>query len=544
MTTSTRADSWDLTDYARVLRRRWPVVAVLTVLGLAVGVAVVALASKTYTATASVYVNALPNEARPTTAANVPVDMDTEAQLAKSHAVLQLARKRLAPASVSSSALSVTVPANTTVLDIACQASAAKRAANCANAFAAAYLAVRRGQAANAIRGQIVALHAKESSILPAVVHANLQARHISRASASTRITRQLQARAASAQLNALVSSSNLLTTELASLQAPNSTMAGHLVNAASAPGSPSSPRTLLVIPSALIVGLVLGLIVAFLLEFRDERVHEARELERTYGIPTLLDLREPDVRAAADLALTGAHPPPIFSQLAEYVANASSEGCLVVVVAGGSTADGRSLVAANLAAALSEARPDVFLVSADPSSTLVPQHSELDHVGLNELLTGQATIDQAATRPGTLSDLRVIAPGSERALHGLRSTYDARSRLMAALRSRARYVIVESSLDSPTPATSGLAEFGDTAVIVVETPRTTRREVESWLGHLERIRIPALGAVVLPRLEQAAAARLTPALIGRRRAATSEAASSIPIPARSAGMTEQQGSQ
>ena len=157
MTSSTRPDSWDLADYRRVLRRRWRVVVALACLGLLIAAAIVAVSPKTYTATASVYVNALPSDSSPTKGGSTSVDMDNEAQIAQSHAVTQLAAKQTGSAPHGSS-ISVTVPPNTTVLNIACDASTGPRAAACANAVAAAYLSTRRTDAASTIKSQLAAL--------------------------------------------------------------------------------------------------------------------------------------------------------------------------------------------------------------------------------------------------------------------------------------------------------------------------------------------------------------------------------------------------
>src|SRR5205823_8099019 len=97
MTTSTKPDSWELADYGRVLRRRWRVVVALTFLGLLIAAAIVEVTPKTYTATASVYVNGLPTDSQPTKGGATSVDMDNEAQIARSPAVSRLAARRLQP---------------------------------------------------------------------------------------------------------------------------------------------------------------------------------------------------------------------------------------------------------------------------------------------------------------------------------------------------------------------------------------------------------------------------------------------------------------
>jgi polysaccharide biosynthesis transport protein len=504
MNTPTRPDSWELADYGRVLRRRWRVVVALTCLGLLIAAAIVEVSPKTYKANASVFVNGLPTDSAPTKGGPTPVDMDNEAQIAKSHSVTRLASKQLPHYSPSS--ITITVPPNTTVLSIGCSASTPTRAADCANAVALAYLETRRANAANTFKNELAALRSRGVSLVPAVVKAQLQQQAASTSTGSAKIARQLEARAANSQLNAVVSRISFLNAELASLETPNSKLAGHVMNAAHPSPSPSSPRKSLIIPSGLVAGLFVGLLLAIWLEIRDDRLHDARDVERFYGLPTLLQLRGKGRKAGAEL-LTGPGSVRPFAELADYVATAPTDGSLVLLVSGTSPEEGTSAVAANLAAALSEVRPDVFLVCAGPGVTLVPQLLGLQRrSGLTELLAGESSIDGAAQVPGHLVDLRVIGPGTNGAGPSTRFDYDARRKLIADLRAQARYVIIEAPLtsgESRSPVLT-LGEFADAAVIVVESSTLRRQDVDRLLRHLERIRVPVMGSVVIPRLDYA----------------------------------------
>lgn len=547
MTTSTTADSWELADYIRVLRRRWRVVLTFTLVGLLIAGAVLAFAPKTYTATASVALAGLPTDTRPSTGAGTGIDMDNAARLAQSSAVAQAAAKQLNPSpnvAQLTSSISVTVPSNTTLMDIACNATTASRAAACANAVAAAFLSTRRTDAVNTLSGQLAALRSKVASILPGVVKANGQVTPTKSGTtpSSTDITHQLEAKAATNELNALLGRVDSLTPELASLQPANSTTAGHLVSSAGPPSSPSSPRKALLPPSGLVGGLIVGLIVALALELRDPRLHEARDVERVHRLPTLLDLQAKQLKASNDVGSAASQSRLPVSELAEYVATTPHEGAFVLLVAGASAEAGISLLASSLAAALSEARPDVFLVSAAPNATLLPQLLGVEaRSGLTELLAGKATINEVVRTPRDLPDLRVVLPGSHSAGAGLGPNYDARRNLVGELRALARHVIVESPLTRDTSALLTLAEFADAAIIVVEASRTKGSDVDGWLRHFERIRIPVLGAVVVPRRDYAMRKRSRLARVIRRGASRPEPAGALEIPAQAAGLPERQ---
>ncbi len=274
---------------------------------------------------------------------------------------------------------------------------------------------------------------------------------------------------------------------------------------------------------------MLLGLLAAFWADSRDKRFHEPRDVERAYGVPTLLDLGHVRRRAVRNLVTSAAQPPPAFAELAEYVAAIPAQRSLVLAVGGGSP-EGVSVVAANLAVALSRGRPGVFLVCAGADTTLVPGLLERPYrSGLGELLASTATIEEVALSPEGLPDLRVIGPGLEEGAALRHQNYDARRHFMDSLRSQARYAIVESPLTNGEPPVFTLAELTDGGIAVIETSRTKRADVDRWLRHLERVRVPALGTAVIPRLDHALRWRSRRAQVTHHPAAE-EAGDTVPI--------------
>jgi capsular polysaccharide biosynthesis protein len=551
MNSSSKPDSLELADYGGVLRRRWWIVVVLMSLGvLAAGVAV-KRAAKTYTASTSVYVTALETDtSRALQSAGGPVNtvnMDNEAQIVRSQAVAGLAAKRLRPSPSPPQlidSVSVTVPQNSTVLNISCRAPSGSDAVACANAVAAAYLAVRLADAEGAVSGALTSLQSKMASVAQVVgrLDAQLPTR---RSSPASRVSRNIELRAANAQLQVLMSRVNSLTVELTGLRGPNNILAGHVINPAVPPSSPTSPRKLLLVPSGLVAGLIIGLIVAFWVDSRGQRLHAARDVERLLELPVLLNLRKAQARASTELASRGSRPVRAFAQLAQYAATTPAAGSPALLVVGASPDASVSLVAANLAAALSEVRPGVLLVCPAPEATLAPQLLGVERAsGFAQLFAGNATINDVAQTVANFADLRVIGPGIQDADALRGRNHDARRSLVAGLRSQAEYVIVEAPLTSDGPGVFALAEFADAAIIVIETSRTRRSDVADWLRRLERMRIPVLGAVVLPHVAAMRRSWLRVARVDRRRAPEPEAANVAAAQARAAGVPERRGAQ
>jgi capsular polysaccharide biosynthesis protein len=547
MNSSTKPGSSELVDYVAVLRRRWWVVVVLALLGVGAAAFAVKVAAKSYTATASVYVSRMSTDnGRPLQGAGGPVNLDNEAQIVRSQAVAGLAAKRL-QTSLSAQQLigrvGVTVPPNTTVLDVACRTPTATGSAACANAFAATYLAVRLSAAKSIVNGALTGLQLKAGLITRKIGTLNGQLRR-RRSSVASKFTRKIEIRAESNQLSAVLSRVNVLTAELATLQAPDNTLAGQVINPAVPPSSPTSPKTSLLLASGLVGGLIVGLLAAFLMDSRDERLHAAADVERFLEIPVLVGLRREQVGTIAELASAGSPPARAFAELAEYVV-AAGNGGLVLLVAGTSPDAGVSFVAANLAAVLSQAQPDVLLVCAAPAASVTRQLLGVEHhSGVAELHARNATIDEVAQTVGNVANLRVIAPGTNDDGKQLRGDLDARRRLKTDLRSEARYVIVETPLTIGSSDAFTLTEFAGAAIIVIETSTTKRSDAKAWLRRLERLRIPVLGAVAVPRLAGAARPRSRLARLVPRRAGQPELAGALGVPGQAAGMPEQQGAQ
>ena len=76
--------------------------------------------------------------------------------------------------------------------------------------------------------------------------------------------------------------------------------------------------------------------------------------------------------------------------------------------------------------------------------------------------------------------------------------------RLLADLRTEARWIIVESPSVTSGPDVYTLAQAADAAILVVEVRRTTSDQVLESIEHLDRMGANVLGAAVVPSLNAA----------------------------------------
>jgi uncharacterized protein involved in exopolysaccharide biosynthesis/Mrp family chromosome partitioning ATPase len=508
MSDSSRTDYFELADYAALLRRRAWIVIVLACLGALGGVAYAKTAPKTYTASAEVEVLALPNNTNQTGGRTSGlINMDNAAQLVQSVAVATIADKRLhstlSPRSLVKQ-VSVAVPPNTTYLQISCASATPGAAAHCANAFAIAFLQYRTSSAAASLAYDLSALQARISRLPGRISALRARLRRLP-AHSATKILQETKLHEASKALRTATSTYIAENDLLISLS--TSAAAGTITTPAVPPTAASSPRLLLVGPTGLVAGLLIGLVIAYFKDRGDRRIHSVREVERFLDVPVLLDAAGRDAGSAAGIASPRSRTGQAFTELGQYVAASLGDGNHVLLVVGASPGPGSSLVATNLAVTLAWSRSDVVLVCADRADTVAPRLLGVANgLGLAEVLAGSASVPEVAVQPAGQLRLRVIPPGMDTPTSHLQ--YDACRRLIAELRRDAGYVIIEVQSAGPDAETFALAEFADAAIVAVEVGRTQRPDAEDCLLRMERLRTPVLGAAVLSGAQARQAAR------------------------------------
>ncbi len=511
MAVSPPPTSYELSEYGRVLRRRWWIVLLVTLVGVAAGGAYVSIAHKTYTGTVLVQVNAVPNGSTASTGTanatggrtNSAVNMDNEAQLVQSMTVAALANKKLhSPLSLPDlvKETQVAVPANTTFLQIGCRASTAAASATCANDFGNAYLSNRYTTAVAAITHTQAILGSKITSVSKQIDSLkSLISKYAQNAPQAIAPTVTLNADEVT--VHGLEGQLNQATVILAGLTPAS---VGSIASPATPPTSPTSPRLLLFVPSGLLAGLVIGLVLAFIVDRRDNHVHTSRDVERRLGLPVLLNSVPLRAGLHKELAPPSSRAGQAFAQLAQSVATSFDDGDHVLLVGGTSSGNGNSVVAANLAATLARTRSDVVLVCANRRRSLTTQLLGIgDGPGLSELLAGSASVSDAARRTATVPRLRVISPGYDTS-GALSDPHDAAARLVAELRAVARYVVIEVQSVAEDAAGFTLSEFADAALVTIEIASTTLPDALECVRSLDRVRVPVLGAAVLPKSRRA----------------------------------------
>jgi capsular exopolysaccharide synthesis family protein len=190
------------------------------------------------------------------------------------------------------------------------------------------------------------------------------------------------------------------------------------VVQAASQPTSPSSPKTSRNAVLGGVLGLLLGLGLAFLLERLDRRIREAEDLQRIYGLPLLGVIPESKTLSRSLGGANGQAELPsgeaesfhlIRAHLRYFNVDRELRTMMIVSAAPG---DGKTTIARHLAAAAARMGSRVLLMEVDlRRPTLAKQLDIGAGPGLSDVLIGAVALSEAT------QSIPVGAPSSEMAV-------------------------------------------------------------------------------------------------------------------------------
>ena len=452
--------------------RRWLLlVLVFVVLGVLGAGALLLQTPKTYESTAIVDIS-------PTgSTSGATVSTITESRIVTSTSVAQAARETLAfqgtPTELADR-VTVTSPLASQLLNITFTAGTAQGAADGANAFARAYLDYRTRLAQKDITQRIGRIQSQVADLQKSLTALKAGQNDLQRSLLQSQI-QQLQ---------------NQLNTYQTSVINP-----GHQAGDAPLPADASSPRPVLYLAGGVLFGLLAGIVLAMVVDRRDDRVRDAGELERSLGAPVIADATSTENGArlgelAAVDAERGAEA-DAYRTVTTTVTADSADGRIVLLC--GADQDGLSLAPLNLAATF--ALQGLQTVIAGPRRAVAPATELLDVQSLPGS-EGSRFADQLAPS-ARLPRLSVLSLGDE---VDLGATLRANGDSLADLLARAE-VIVLDGVNIELPSTSlRLGQLADEAVVVAYRNRSTHAGIERLARQLAQVNTAVLGGVLLTR--------------------------------------------
>jgi len=293
----------------------------------------------------------------------------------------------------------------------------------------------------------------------------------------------------------------------LAGLQSSNIT----IVDPARVPSKPAKPNVPLYLAASIAVGLFFGCGGAFLVDLRDNKIHDLRELESQTGHMPLGILpyyvlkggpsnagsrisRLPALSSAPGnlIALDEPHSPYVEALRALRTSLLLSRGGAppkVVLVTSSIASEGKSTLSLNLAVLLAQHGKKVLLVDADlRRPTLHKTLNVTTHFGLSSLLAGQDGMD---TLPGlvpieSVPALRVLFAGPVPPYPSeLLGSAQMRTSL-EAWREQFDFILLDGAPVLPVTDSVILSELADATLLVARFKMTERQSLERSYRLLE----------------------------------------------------------
>jgi capsular exopolysaccharide synthesis family protein len=497
MTTDPRSGPPELREYLAVLwRRRWYIATALAIV-LAAAAFYTATVAPTYTAQAKVLVQT-PQSTGGEVAPDATTDMETERELVESLTVARGVVKALDFRGDASGLLryvTTSVSPDTQLLVISFTASDPRVARAGAQAFAEEYLAQRKARFEADIKASIVPLTSQIENL------EGLREDLIQELSAATAETRQGELHANLDSLNERIGE---LTEQRAEAGAKTIGSVGQVADPAVAPTQPTNRHWLPTLLLAAFVGLILGIAAALVRDRLDDRPRSPEELEARSGAPTLGSLPRVDVRRGQSALVVDdpAVPPTLvdaFRSLRTSVAFALAKSdAQIILVTSPNAGDGKTTVAANLAASIAYTGEAVVLVSADLRRPGLYRLFETDRdaPGLTSVLRADLEMGNAIV-PTRIPNLGVVPTGPIREGDVELLRADRLRRAFDPLRSSQGVVIIDGPPVLGVPDTLALAQAADATLLVIDASRTTRASIDRGARQLALVGVEVFGEVL-----------------------------------------------
>ena len=275
----------------------------------------------------------------------------------------------------------------------------------------------------------------------------------------------------------------------------------GSVIASATVDPTPVSPRPTRNAALGLTVGLLVGLGAAFMAEHLDTRIGSAEEAGTIYGAPVLVAIPAERVRKNDSHQLTLRERPGSAAAEAYRVMRNNldfvniDKGIKTLLVTSAVPTEGKSTVAANLAAVLSQAGMKVMLIGCDFHQPTIGHLFDLDQsMGLADVLQGKWDLWTAAQRPEDFANLWVLTAGTMPPNPSALLGSEAMGALLAALRERVDWVILDTTPVLSTADATALVRWVDGVIVVARMGLTTRDSARAGGEHLRKVGARILG--------------------------------------------------
>lgn len=488
----------ELRDYIRVLRRRQLIVVVTVAVVVGAAIAISVIQTPVYAAIAKLRIEPRPgisvfdNQGGQDNSSAQFVA--TEIEVLKGESVQDAVRAELG----SAPAVSVRQVGTTAVVQVVAEDTDRSRAAAIANAYVQAYIDHRRQEGVNEAL-------AAQTEVQRGIDELQSQIDLLDGQLAGAQGANSDSLRA---QRQTLVQQQALFKDALSRQQVNTALITGgaEIVRSAPVPSTPVRPTPLRNAVLALVLGTLLGVGLAFLVEYLDDSITTEDDLERlTGGIPVIGEIPEVVTPKNSDRMWVVAAQAPRSAAAEAYRALrtaiefiALDHRMTTLSVTSPGPSEGKTTTLANLGVTMATAGKRVVIVCCDLRRPKIHEHFGLSNsVGFTSTLLGERPVSAALQAVPGVPRLRLLASGplppNPSELLSSRRAAD----LFSAISADADIVLIDSPPVLPVTDALVLFRHVDATLLVFAAGKTTRKEAEAALAKVRQVDGPVVGAVL-----------------------------------------------
>lgn len=494
----------ELRDYLQVLEHRKKIV--LLTVALVVGGALLGsyVQEPVYAARARLLIQSNQSESpfNPDTGQRVDPAraLATEIELLKGQQVKAKVRDQIG----SAPSIKASPVGQTDVIEITAESSDPKRAVQVADAYAAAFTEVRRDQAVGGLLAAAEEIQDLISDLRQEITSLDSQLSTTTGDQAGPNPNRDSLSEQRLARVQQLAS----YTDTLDKLTVDTKLASGGVQPAGDAelPTEPVRPKPIRNAVLALVIGLMLGVGLAFLADYLDDSIKTREDLEKISGrlpvigvIPAVGNWKE---RTDINLVSVDAPNSPAAEAYRtvrtaiQFVALDRPMG--VVQVTSANAGEGKTTSLANLGVALAKAGQRVILVCCDLRRPRLHEFFGLSNeVGFTSMLLGEAPISRALQSVPGIPRLRVLASGPLPPNPSELLSSGRTKEVFNALKGEADIILIDSPPVLPVTDALVLFRHVDATIMVFAVGQTTQKQAATALAMAQQVDAPLVGTLL-----------------------------------------------
>jgi len=278
------------------------------------------------------------------------------------------------------------------------------------------------------------------------------------------------------------------------------------VIDRAEVPSYPVKPRKKRNILLAMVVGLFLGIGLAFLLEYLDNTIKLPEEVTDFLRVPYLGPIQAFSMEESLNEIppeLISVHSPKskvseAYRGLRTSILLSSADKKLrVIMIAGAGPLEGKTLTSANLAVTMAQSHQPVLLIDGDMRRPKLHRIFHTSHNrGLSSILAGTDKLENAIVET-SVEGLQFLPAGPVPPNPAELIGSNTMERFITRLKEKYKIIIIDTPPLTAVTDAVALSQFVDGVIVVTRTSTMPRQVVKACLEQLEAVNANTLGVVL-----------------------------------------------